>query len=119
MKQRQPFGRALINAFAGLRYFFQNERNGKIQATIAIITIVAALVLKISIAEWIAILLCIAAVLCLEMINSALEALCDAGYPSHNDLIKICKDVAAGAVLLASIISVAIGLLIFIPKIAG
>ncbi|MDE3234987.1 MAG: diacylglycerol kinase family protein [Bacteroidota bacterium] len=119
MKQRQSFGRALINAFAGLRYFFQNERNAKIQAIIAIVTLLVALILKISIAEWIAIFLCIASVLCLEMINSALEALCDAGYPTHNDFIKICKDIAAGAVLLASIISVVIGLLIFIPKITG
>ena len=51
-----------------------------------------------------------------EMMNSALEKLCDYNQPLFNLKIKIIKDVAAGAVLLISIISAIIGDLIFFPK---
>jgi diacylglycerol kinase len=51
------------------------------------------------------------------MINSALEKLCDTVQPTYHPVIKIVKDVSAGAVLFASIISVAIAAIIFLPKI--
>jgi len=67
--------------------------------------------------EWIVVLLCICAVLGLEMINSALEHLCNLVQRDYHPLVKKIKDVSAGAVLIASIISVVIGFIIFIPKI--
>lgn len=114
---RQNVLSAFINAFNGLRYFFWNERNGKIQTTAAIVATGFAIFFKISAAEWIAVLLCIGAVLTLEMMNSALEKLCDLVQPDYHPIIKIVKDVSAGAVLFSSFISVITASIIFLPKI--
>ena len=104
------------NAFAGLNYFFRNERNGRAQFLIAVFTVILGIFLHITKHEWIAVLLCIGIVLSAEMMNSALEKLCDYNQPLFNLQIKIVKDVAAGAVLFISIISAIIGALIFFPK---
>jgi diacylglycerol kinase len=104
------------NAFAGLNYFFTNERNGRTQFFIAVFTVILGIFLNITKYEWIAVLLCIGIVLSAEMMNSALEKLCDYTQSFFNLQIKIVKDVAAGAVLFISIISAIIGALIFFPK---
>ena len=114
---RQPLHKTFSTAFSGMRYFFKTERNGKIQATIAAGIILTALYLKLSATEWILILLCIAGVIGLEMINAALEHLCNHVHEDYHPSIKIIKDMAAGAVLFFSITSMITGLIIFIPKI--
>lgn len=114
---KQPLLKAFSNAFNGIKYFFKNERNGKIQASVAIAVVIAGLYLHLSCTEWITIFLCICSVLVLEMLNSAIEQLCDLVHSEYHLSIKIIKDVAAGAVLFASIISSIIGLIIFLPKI--
>lgn len=102
-------------AFNGIYIFFKKERNGKVQAAISLLTILAAYFFKLSGNEWLAILLCIGAVISLEMINSALEKICNLHSREFNPEIKIIKDIAAGAVLWMSIISAVIGGTIFIP----
>jgi Diacylglycerol kinase len=62
-----------------------------------------------------AVLFCIGLVISLEMINSAIERYCDLVTTDFHPGIKVIKDVAAGAVLVASITSLIIGLIIFIP----
>ena len=115
-KSQQGFFDSLFNSFQGMRHFFQNERNGKIQLAIAAVAIAAAALLGISAAEWLAVLVCVAMVIGMEMLNSALEQLCDKVESGYHPVIKTVKDVAAGAVLFTSIISVAIGVIIFLPK---
>ena len=104
------------NAFAGLNYFFRKEPNGRTQFIIAVLIVILGIFLNITKYEWIAVLLCIGTVLSAEMMNSAIEKLCDYSQPLFNLQIKIIKDVAAGAVLFISIISAIIGALIFFPK---
>jgi len=115
MKQQKIFS-AFKNAFAGLWYFFLHERNGKIQLCAAVFVIVLAICLGVTVTEWLALLLCIGAVLSLEMVNSAIEKLCDLVQEDYHPVIKIVKDVAAGAVLFAAIISIAIACFVFLPK---
>ena len=115
---RQALNKTFINAFNGIQYFFKTERNGKIQAAVGLFVILAGFYFRLSSIEWIFILLCIGAVLSLEMLNSALEHLCNLVHNDHHPAIKIIKDVSAGAVLFASVISAMIGLIIFLPKIA-
>jgi undecaprenol kinase/diacylglycerol kinase (ATP) len=110
-------GNAFVFAFSGLRYFFRHEGNGRIQTVIGTITLVLSVLFRLSRMEWIVVLLCIGLVLSLEMLNSALEKLCDLVQPDLHPQIKIIKDVAAAAVLWACLISTAIGALIFLPKI--
>ena len=104
-------------AFLGVGYFFRNERNGKLQVLIAGSVFLAGILLSISITEWLIILLFTALVISLEMFNSALEKVCDHISPDWHPQIKVIKDMAAGAVLWVSILSLIAGLCIFIPKI--
>lgn len=115
--QPQSLGKAFTHAFQGLFHFLRNDRNGKIHAVITILVCIAGFYLHFSSTEWMIVLLCTALVLGLEMCNHAIEKLCDAVHPSYHPLIKIAKDVAAAAVLWSAIISVIIGLILFIPKI--
>lgn len=112
----QPLSQAFVVAFEGIRIFFRNDRNGRIHGLAAMAVLLAGIFLQISAAEWCLLLLCVAIVLSAEMFNHAIEKLCDALHPQQHPLIKICKDVAAGAVLVTALLSAAIGLLIFIPK---
>lgn len=104
-------------ALNGWRLFFKTEQNGQLQAAIALLAIIAGFVFQIGITEWMFLLLCIALVLGLEMINSVIEKLADHVHPQRHPQIKWVKDAAAGAVLVAAVISAIIGCLIFLPKI--
>ena len=110
---QKSFGYAL----QGVSYFFRYERNGRLQVLIAGFVFLAGILLSISITEWLIILLFTALVMSLEMFNSALEKVCDHISPDWHPQIKVIKDMAAGAVLWASILSLCAGLCIFIPKI--
>jgi len=111
------FINSLGYALNGLRLFFSKEQNGQIQSVVAILVIVAGFAFHISLTEWMIMLVCIALVLALEMMNSVIEKLTDHLHPTRHDQVKWVKDVAAGAVLWAAIISAIIGAIIFIPKI--
>jgi len=115
----RSFAAAVKNAMHGIRDFFKSERNGKIQASVAVIVLLAAAFLHLSSTEWMFILMCIGLVLTAEMLNSALEHLCNLVHGDYHPLVRKIKDVSAGAVLIASIVSVITGLIIFIPKIIG
>lgn len=105
------------NAFSGFFHFLKTERNAIIHLIATIIVIVLALYFQLQPIEWIVLLLCIAAVISFEMINTAIEHLCDVIQPRYHPSIKIIKDIAAGAVLVISLISFIISLIIFVPKI--
>lgn len=104
-------------ALTGILSFARNERNGRIQIVAAITAAAWGVFLHISTSEWIIILLCSGAVLSLEMINTAIEKLCDLIEPSYHPQIKTIKDISAGAVLLSAVVSLLIGIIIFAPKI--
>lgn len=109
--------KAFKYAFQGILTFSSTDNNGKIELCFAVIAIAAGFMLYISTFEWIAVVLCIALVLSLEMFNAAIEKLCDMVEPAFHPTIKIIKDIAAGAVLLSAVASLIIGLIIFLPKI--
>lgn len=104
------------NAFRGLKLAFSSERNFTIQFTFFIATVLLGFYFEINNFEWLAILIISAVVLSLELLNSAVEKLCDLYSTKHNLEIKWIKDVSAGAVLVSSLISIGVGLIIFLPK---
>ena len=116
MKKNKTFIEAITNAFNGIRYFFLHEINGIIQLVVAALAIALAVGLRISTTEWLLVLVCIGFVIGLEMLNTAIENLCNVVQEEYHPIIKIVKDVAAGAVMWAAIISMGIGLIIFLPK---
>ncbi|HEV8084012.1 MAG TPA: diacylglycerol kinase family protein [Chitinophagaceae bacterium] len=112
-----PFFKSLGYALQGLQSCFYSEKNFRIQLSIASITFFTGVVCGITRNEWLAVLFCTALVLGLEIINTAIEKLSNVFTTSVHPLIKQVKDIAASAVLLASVISLVTGCIIFIPRI--
>ncbi|WP_272960708.1 diacylglycerol kinase family protein [Barnesiella viscericola] len=108
--------RSFKYAGRGIARLISREHNAWIHCFVAVCVVVAGLWLGLSTLEWAAVVLCIGAVLAAEGINSAIEALCDRVSPGYDEAIKHAKDLAAGAVLILAVMSVIVGLLIFIPK---
>ncbi|HOZ96975.1 MAG TPA: diacylglycerol kinase family protein [Niabella sp.] len=104
------------HAFRGLRTVIWSEQNFRIHTVFAFITLGFTWYFGLSGMETTIIFLCIAAVMVTEILNTAIEKLCDFVSPQFHDKIKIIKDLSAGAVLLMSIVSVIIGVIIFFPK---
>ena len=100
-------------AFEGIIHVLRTQRNMRIHFGVAVAVLVAALAFDVSRLELIALLLAIAFVLIAEMVNSAIEAAIDVATSSFDPLAKLAKDIAAGAVLIASINAIAVGYLVF------
>jgi len=111
----KTFFRSVEFALQGVKQFFSRDRNGKIQTIIGITAIILGCTVSLSSVQWLLVLFCIGLVISLEMINSAIEKYCDLVTTDFHPGIKVIKDVAAGAVLIASLMSLVIGLIIFIP----
>ncbi len=99
----------------GLRIFFSADDNGRIQLGVVVLVLMAGAWFHITKAEMLAVLLCIALVISLEMINAAIEKLADFVEPARHESIGRIKDIAAGAVLWAAILSAVVGLIVFVP----
>ena len=103
-------------AFNGLQTLFREEPNAKIHLFIMLCVLIAGFVFRISVGEWIAVVLCIGLVIALEIINSTLENMADFVSPEKHETIKKIKDLAAGAVLVGAIVSAIVGVIVFLPK---
>jgi diacylglycerol kinase (ATP) len=104
-------------AINGLRLLFVREHNARVHLFAAIVAIGLSIYLKLSLLEWVSILSVIAGVFVAEIFNSAIEKLADVVSPEINPKIKVIKDLAAAAVLITAILALAVGGIIFIPKI--
>jgi diacylglycerol kinase (ATP) len=106
------------HAFNGVVYAFKTQPNFKVHTFIYLLTLFLAYYLNISYIEVLVIFLISALVFSLEMINTAIEALSDqVSGGEWKELIKVAKDCSSGAVLIASIFAVVIGLIIFLPRV--
>ncbi len=108
--------KSALYALNGLRILFLEEHNSRIHIAIVIVVVTAGFLLKISNTEWLVVCILIALVFSLEIINSAIENICDYISPQWNEVIKKVKDLAAAAVFVSSVISVICGAIIFLPK---
>ena len=111
------FLRSLRFAMNGVYLFFRRERNGKIQGVIGLCAIAAGFFFRLDRFEWLVLLFCVGLVISLEMLNSAIERICNMHTTEFHPDIKIIKDVAAAAVLWSAFASFVVGLIIFIPHI--
>ena len=105
-------------AFEGIIHVLRTQRNMRIHFAIAVAVLVAAVALGVSRIELIALMLSIAFVLISEMINTAIEGAVDVSTTSFDPNAKLAKDIAAGAVLIATINAVAVGYLVFSDQLA-
>ncbi|MCL2559970.1 MAG: diacylglycerol kinase family protein [Turicibacter sp.] len=110
---RKSFKYALNGVFTALKIC----RNLKIHYLLAVVAILAGFYFDITFLEFAVVLLTITFVVTLEMMNTAIEKVVDLLTEKYHILALIAKDVAAGAVLIASIVALIVGALIFGPHI--
>ena len=94
----------------------RGEHNAWIHSAAAVTAVTLGLWLGLSALEWVAVAMCIGAVLAAEAFNSAIEALSDRVSPGYDEAVRRTKDFAAGGVLLTAMAAFVVGLSVFVPK---
>lgn len=107
--------RSLRCAFKGLSVMIVSQHNAWIHAIATIIVIVSGLYLRLTNPEWCFVVLAMLSVWTAEALNTAFEFLTDVASPEFHPVAEKAKDVAAGAVFIAAIGSIIIGLFVFTP----
>jgi diacylglycerol kinase len=109
--------KSFVFAFAGLRAVLRTEHNTWIHLAFTIVVALMALLLHVSSMEWVALVIVFAMVWMAEIFNTVFEKLADLYTTDHHPQIKVIKDMAAGAVLIAAMAAFLVGCFIFIPRI--
>ena len=104
-------------AFKGAFLLLKTEASIKIQVVIAIIVTITGFYYNISSNEWIVQVLAIGLVMSIEGVNTAIEEMANFIHPERHNRIGLIKDIAAGAVFIASVFASIVGLIIYLPKI--
>ena len=121
-KSKEPFTlkrrlQSFKYAFSGIRNLLVYEHNSRIHLIAAILASVLGIILHISPWQWAVLAIAVFLVFIAEIFNSAIEKLADVVSPGYHEEIKKVKDYCAAAVLLASILAIITGIIIFLPEI--
>lgn len=116
-QKKDPLYKSFKYAFEGIFAGIKKERNMKIHCTAMVLVIAAGFIFKISAVKWCICFILFGLIMGLELVNTSVEAVVDLVTDKYHPLAKLAKDTAAGAVLIAAIMSVIIGGIIFIPEI--
>lgn len=111
----KPYIKAFGYAFEGIASFFRTERNAHLHLIAAVAVSILGIYLEVTSHQWLWIASAIASVIICEMINTAIEKLCNRITTAHDPEIKVIKDIAAGFVLLASVYALIVAGIIFTP----
>ena len=111
------FFKGFVYAGNGIITAIKTEQNLLFDLICGIIAIILGFILHLTTLEFTIVLLAISLVISMELINTAIEYVVDMAMPEIHPLAKASKDVASGAVLVSAIISLIIGIIIYIPKI--
>ncbi len=110
--------RSFTRAGRGVWLFFRTTHNAWLQLTIFLAAVAAGIYFSIPREEWVWLLLATGLVLAVECVNTAIEIDINLTSPEYHPYARDTKDVAAGAVLITSLIAALVGLLIFVPHVA-
>ena len=102
-------------AFKGMTAVFRSEPNMHLHVLASMVVFVMAYTFEVTRTEWCLLVLCVGLVWMAEIFNTSIETLTDLVSPEQHVLAGKTKDLAAGAVLMAAITAVVIGLIIFVP----
>lgn len=103
-------------AFRGIGWGITGQSSFAVHLPFAFLVIVLAVLLRLDAFEWIALIFSIGLVFTAELFNSALEVLFQGLSTDQQDQYWKCLDIAAGAVLFASLTAAVIGCIVFIPR---
>lgn len=104
-------------AFKGLKYVLSSERNARIHVFFALIALVASILLRIGLQEWLFVVISITLVFFAEITNSAIEKTLDLISQENNQLVKLIKDMAAAGVLVTAFGAIIVAVIVFLPRI--
>lgn len=110
--------RSAKNSLRGFRVLMQNEYNLYIQLFFALVAIIFGFIFDISLTEWAIQITVIGLVIFSELVNTAIEKTMDLVQPEYDERVRDIKDLASGSVLFMVLVSIAAGLLVYLPKIA-
>jgi len=102
-------------ALSGIGAMLRTQHNARIHLAATIVVVVAALWFQVAREEWVWLVFAMIAVWTAEALNTAFEFLCDVASPEFHPLVKEAKDVAAAAVLIASMGAAVVGAVVFVP----
>lgn len=107
-------------AWLGVRYAFLTQRNFRIHTVMGALALFLGAFLRVSTIEMSAIALTAALVMALELINTAIESVVDLTVKrTYNELAKVAKDCAAGAVLVAAVAALLVASFILLPPLVA
>lgn len=110
-KRVQSFG----YAFSGIGAFLKSEPHARIHAVATVLVIAAGIYCNLPILQWILLAIVTGLVWITEMLNTVIEKVMDHVAPQYHERVKWIKDVAAGAVLVAALVALITGGLVFVP----
>jgi len=108
--------KSILFAVTGIRSFFSKEVHGRLHLILALIAIILSLFCGLNALEWLFILLSLTLVFISEMFNTCIERIMDYMNKDYDPRIKIIKDIAAGAVLIAAVFAIIVAVVILLPK---
>jgi len=111
--------KSFAHAFRGVGIIVKTTHNFWVQIFFALVAVILGFIFRISEIEWVLIIMSAGFVLATEAINTAIEIDIDLTSPNYHPYARDTKDVAAGAVLISAIVALAVGLIIFLPKIVA
>ena len=100
----------------GLKYAYKNVQSMLVHLIVTIIAITLGILFKISNFEWIITIFLLSVTASLELLNTAIEAVCDMVTLEYNKLAKVAKDTASASVFFTSMLGAVSGLIIYVPK---
>ena len=114
----QGFNNTFKNAGKGFNLAIKSEINIRVHVAVATLVIFLAIYLKFSAVEFCCLFFAITQVICAEMLNTAIEFALDSIYHNrYSRMVGMAKDISAGAVMFATVISIIVGIILFGGKI--
>lgn len=112
----RAFLRSFCYAFAGIAHVVRTQRNARVHLAATLIVVAAGVFFRVTAVEWAVLALTIGLVFGAEMINTVAELAVDLLTARQHPQAKTAKDVGAGAVLVAALAAVGVGVAIFGPR---
>lgn len=117
--RKPPAHKSLRNAFRGVFLMMKHERNFQLEFAAFLVNLFLIFYLNLSSTDTILILMVSFGVLATEILNTAIERICDFIHPDFDKRIGFIKDISAGAVVLMAILSVIVGVMAYWKYVSG
>lgn len=101
----------------GFEHFYKYERSAILHLVVAVVIILGSLSLDMTAVEWLFMIFILLTMLAIELLNTAIEAICDLVSPEYNKLVKVAKDSASAATFAISVALVIAIVIIYVPKV--